>query len=46
MDRLPAICGMFYSTLLLARHRSPELLKIFSLYPDGIPLKIAAAVAV
>jgi hypothetical protein len=30
----------FIAPLLLARHRSPELLKIFSLYPDGIPLKI------
>jgi len=33
----------FIAPLLLAKHRSPELLKIFSLYPDGIPLKIAAA---
>ena len=30
----------FIAPLLLARYQSPELLKFFRLYPDGIPLKI------
>ncbi len=30
----------FIAPLLLARHRSPELLKLFCQYPDGIPLHL------
>jgi len=32
----------FVAPLLLASHRSHELLKLFQLYPDGIPLKMLA----
>ena len=32
----------FIAPLLLARYKSPELLKFFQLYPDGIPLKLLA----
>jgi SAM-dependent methyltransferase len=30
----------FIAPLLLARYQSPELLNLFRLYPDGIPLKL------
>jgi hypothetical protein len=32
----------FVAPLLLARYQSPELLKLFGLYPEGIPLKLMA----
>lgn len=32
----------FAAPLLLARHRSPELLKMFQIYPGGIPLPLVS----
>jgi hypothetical protein len=33
----------FIAPLLLAKYRSPEMLKLFRLYPEGIPLKLLAS---